>query len=121
MINGMRRSGAHYSWALDMHAPRGPEWWTRVALDFQILGRSDFASWRASPSVSGPHATAGGIADLPYLGFPPRRRDYADAAFGVRVQLVESVVLSLGVFKSLNTAGVRAADWSPVASFEGTF
>lgn len=121
VITGLRRSGAHYSWALDVHAPRGAEWWRRVALDFQVLGRSDFVSWRATPSIAGPHVTAGGIRDLPYLGFPARRRDYADAAFGVRVQLMQSLVLSLGVYKALNDAGVRADGWSPVASFEGTF
>lgn len=121
VITGLRRSGAHYGWALDVHAPRGEEWWRRVALDFQILGRSDFASWRATPSIAGPHATAAGIRDLPYLGYPSRRRDYADAAFGVRVQLLQSLMLSLGVYKALNDAGVRADGWSPVASFEGTF
>ncbi len=120
-IGDLRRSSAHYGWALDLHAPRGADWWTRVALAFEILGRSEFAALRERPSVSGPHASAGGVADLPYLGFPPRRRDYADAAFGVRVHLAESFVLSLGVFKSLNASGVRAAEWSPLASIEGTF
>jgi hypothetical protein len=120
-IGDLRRSSAHYGWALDLHAPRGPEWWTRVALDFEILGRSEFAALREPTSVSGRHATASGTTDLPYLGFEPRRRVYADAAFGLRVQLVESMVLSLGVFKSLNASGVRPEDWSPVAAIEGTF
>ena len=49
------------------------------------------------------------------------RHDYVDTTLGVRVHLVESIVLSLGVFKALNDQGVRPADWSPVASVEGTF
>ena len=120
-IGDLRRSSVHYGWALDLHAPRGDEWWTRFALGFEILGRSEFAALREPTSISGPHVVAGGIADRPYLGFPSRRRDYADATLGVRVHLVDTIVLSLGVFKSLNAAGVRAADWSPLASVEGTF
>jgi hypothetical protein len=39
----------------------------------------------------------------------------------VRINVAESIVLSLGVFHPLNDQGVRPADWSPVASVEGTF
>ena len=31
-IGDTRRSSAHYGWALDIHAPRGDDWWTRFAL-----------------------------------------------------------------------------------------
>ena len=120
-IGDLRRSSAHYGWALDLHAPRGQEWWTRLALTFEILGRSEFAALRERTSVSGPHVTSAGVADLPYLGFPPQRRDYADAVLGVRINLVESIVLSTGVFRALNASGVRPSDWSPVVSVEGTF
>jgi hypothetical protein len=120
-IGDLRRSSAHYGWALDFHAPRSDEWWTRVALNFEILGRSEFAALRERSSVSGPHATPAGVEDLPYLGFEPRRRTYADAAFGLRINLIESIVLNLGVFRALNASGVRPSDWSPVASVEGTF
>jgi hypothetical protein len=51
----------------------------------------------------------------------PSRHDFADTTLGLRMQLFESVVLSLGVFKSLNDQGVRATGWSPVGSFEATF
>jgi hypothetical protein len=120
-IGDLGRSSAHYGWALDLHAPRGDEWWTRFALTFEILGRSEFAPLRERPSVSGPHVTPAGVADLPYLGFEPRARNYADAVLGVRIHLVESIVLSLGVFRALNESGVRPSEWSPVASVEGTF
>jgi hypothetical protein len=38
-IGDLRRSSAHYSWALDLHAPRGDEWWRRIALAWSVLGR----------------------------------------------------------------------------------
>jgi hypothetical protein len=37
------------------------------------------------------------------------------------MQLFDSLVLSLGVFKSLNDQGVRATGWSPVGEVEATF
>lgn len=46
---------------------------------------------------------------------------YLDATFGVRVAVWESVVLSLGVFKVLNSEGMRPDGWSPVGSLEATF
>ena len=44
-IGDLRRSSAHYGWALDLHAPRGPEWWTRIALAFNCRTG---ANWRVS-------------------------------------------------------------------------
>jgi hypothetical protein len=120
-IGNLRLSSAHYSWALDLHAPRGDEWWTRVALAWSVLGRSEFVGLRQPPSVSGAHVTPNGIVDLPYLCVDPARHDYADTTLGLRVQLVETLVLSLGVFKALNDQGIRANGWSPVGSIEGTF
>ena len=120
-IGDLRRSSAHYSWALDFHAPRGEEWWRRFALAWSVLGRSEFADLRESPSISGPHVAPSGTIDSPFLCADASRHDYADTTLGVRVQLVETIVLSLGVFKAINDQGVRVADWSPVAAVEGTF
>lgn len=120
-IGDLRRSSAHYSWALDLHAPRGDEWWRRIALAWSVLGRSEFVGLRAPTSVSGPHVTPNGFANLPYLCVDPNRHDYADTTLGIRVQVVDTFVLSLGVFKALNDQGIRPADWSPVGSLEATF
>jgi hypothetical protein len=57
----------------------------------------------------------------PYLGLDASRHDYLDATFGVRIGVWRSVVLSLGVFKALNSVGVRPDGWSPVGTLEGTF
>jgi hypothetical protein len=62
-----------------------------------------------------------GRLDEPYLGLDAGPHDYIDATFGVRVAVWRSVVLSLGVFKALNSAGVRPDGWSPVGTVEGTF
>ena len=115
---GARRT---YRWALDVHAPRGPEWWTRLALAWEVLGRSEFTSLRQPSSISGPHVTEAGVRSRPYLGIDADRHDYVDTTLGVRVRLVKTIVLSLGVFKALNDQGVRPAAWSPVASVQGTF
>jgi hypothetical protein len=120
-IGNLRWSSAHYSWELDVHAPRGDAWWTRLALATSLLGRSEFTSLRQASSISGPHVTPSGRVDLPYLGLDGERHDYLDATFGVRVAVWESVVLSLGVFKALNSEGVRPDGWSPVGSLEATF
>jgi hypothetical protein len=120
-IGNTRWSSAHYSWALDIHAPRGDEWWTKVALAWSVLGRSEFTNLRAASSVSGPHVTPAGIVSQPYLCVDPSRHDYADTTLGLRIELYQSLVLSVGVFKSLNDQGVRATGWSPVGSFEATF
>ena len=104
-----------------MHAPRGEEWWTRLALAWEVLGRSEFTSLRQASSISGPHVTAAGVVQRPYLGIDASRHDYVDTVLGVRVHLVESMVLSVGVFKALNDQGVRPAGWSPLVSVEGTF
>ena len=120
-IGNLRWSSAHYSWELDFHAPRGEDWWSRLALMTSVLGRSEFTSLREATSISGPHVTPSGIRDLPYLGIDAARHDYLDATFGVRIAVWQSVVLSLGVFKALNSEGVRPDGWSPVGSLEGTF
>jgi hypothetical protein len=120
-MGNTRWSSAHYSWALDLHAPRGDEWWTRVALAWSVLGRSEFTSLRKASSISGTHVSPTGFVQAPYLCADATRNDYADTTLGLRIQLVESMVLSLGVFKALNDQGVRAGGWSPVASLEGTF
>ena len=65
--------------------------------------------------------TPNGFANLPYLCVDPNRHDYADTTLGIRVQVVDTFVLSLGVFKALNDQGIRPADWSPVGSLEATF
>ena len=120
-IGNTRWSSAHYSWALDIHAPRGDDWWTRIALAWSVLGRSEFTSLRANSSISGTHVTPNGFTQLPYLCADASRHDYVDTTLGVRIHLAESIVLSLGVFKALNDQGVRPANWSPVGSVEGTF
>jgi Putative MetA-pathway of phenol degradation len=120
-IGNLRWSSAHYSWELDVHAPRGEDWWSRLALATSLLGRSEFTSLREATSISGPHVTPSGNRNLPYLGIDAARHDYLDATFGVRVAVWRSVVLSLGVFKALNNQGVRPDGWSPVGTVEGTF
>jgi hypothetical protein len=120
-IGNLRWSSAHYSWELDVHAPRGEEWWSRLALATSLLGRSEFTSLREATSISGPHVTPSGNRNLPYLGIDADRHDYLDATFGVRVAVWRSLVLSLGVFKALNSEGVRPDGWSPVGTLEGTF
>jgi hypothetical protein len=120
-IGNLRWSSAHYSWELDAHAPRGEEWWSRLALATSLLGRSEFTSLRQATSISGPHVTPNGNRNLPYLGIDANRHDYLDATFGVRVAVWRSLVLSLGVFKALNSEGVRPDGWSPVGTLEGTF
>jgi hypothetical protein len=120
-IGNLRWSSAHYSWALDVHAPRSEDWWTRIALTWEILGRSEFTSLREPSSISGPHVTSAGIAQRPYLGIDGDRHDYVDTTLGVRVLVYKTLVLSLGVFKAVNDQGVRPGGWSPVASAEATF
>jgi hypothetical protein len=121
-IGDLRRSSGHYSWAVDMHVPRDDNvWWSRIALAVSLLGRSEFAGLREPSSISGPHVTPAGFANLPYLCIDTNRHDYLDATFGLRMQLYQSFALSLGVFKALNNVGVRPAGWSPLGSFEATF
>ena len=119
-IGDTRRSSAHYSWALDIHAPRGDAWWTRVALGWSVLGRSEFTSLRKRSSISGTHVAPAGFVQAPYLCADADRHDYADTTLGLRIDVAASIVLTLGVWKPLNDQGVRAG-WSPVASLEGTF
>ena len=120
-IGNTRWSSAHYSWAFAMHAPRGDEWWTRIALAPSLVGRSELTDLRAPTSYSGPHVTPSGIRELPYLCADASRHDYIDLTVGLRVQVWRSIVLSLGVFHALTDGGVQPFGWSPVASFEGTF
>ena len=120
-IGNLRWSSAHYSWELDFHAPRGEDWWSRLALMTSVLGRSEFTSLREATSISGPHLTPVGRFNEPYLGLDANRNTYIDATFGVRVDVWQSEAVSLGVFKALNSAGVRPDGWSPVATIEGTF
>ena len=120
-IGDTRRSSAHYGWGLDMHAPRGDDWWTRFTLGWELLGRSEFTSLRHESSISGRHVAPTGFVEAPFLCADASRHDYVDTTLAVRISLFESVVLSLGVFHPLNDQGVRAAGWSPLASVEGTF
>ena len=120
-IGNLRWSSAHYSWELDFHAPRGEDWWSRLALMTSVLGRSEFTSLRQATSISGPHVTPAGRFSEPYLGLDANRNTYIDATFGVRVEVWRSVAVSLGVFKALNSVGVRPDGWSPVGTIEGTF
>ena len=120
-IGNTRWSSAHYSWALDIHAPRGDDWWKRVALAWSVLGRSEFTSLRANSSISGTHVTPNGFTQLPYLCADASRHDYVDTTLGLRIGLYRSLVLSVGVFKALNHEGVRPSDWSPVGEVEATF
>src|SRR5262245_5402130 len=121
-IGDLRRSSGHYSWAVDLHVPRDDNvWWSRIALAVSLLGRSEVTGLREESSISGPHVTPSGFADLPYLCIDTSRHTYLDATFGLRMQLYRSFVLSLGVFKALNNVGVRPAGWSPLGSFEATF
>src|SRR5262249_10035325 len=48
-IGALRRSSAPYSWALALHAPRGDEWWRRIALAGSVLGGSEFVGLRQPP------------------------------------------------------------------------
>jgi hypothetical protein len=77
-------------------------------------GRSAGSGFRFAERARATHRLRRQGSNLPY-----RRRSAALTT--LLVLLAESLVLSLGVFKSLNTAGVRTDDWSLVASFEGTF
>jgi hypothetical protein len=121
-IGDLRRSSGHYSWAVDLHVPRDDDvWWSRIALAVSLLGRSEITALRAQSSISGAHVTPSGFANLPYLCIDTSRHDYLDATFGIRVEVYQSYVLSLGVFKALNNVGVRPAGWSPLGSFEATF
>jgi len=120
-IGNTRWSSAHYGWALDIHAPRGDDWWTRLALAWEVLGRSEFTNLRQPSSISGPHETSAGIVQRPFLGIDGSRHDYIDTTLGVRVRVVQSIVLSMGVFKALNDQGVRPSGWSPLMTLEGTF
>jgi hypothetical protein len=120
-IGNTRWSSGDYRWALDLHAPRGEDWWTRLALAWEVLGRSEFTNLRQPSSISGPHVTSVGTVQRPFLGIDASRHDYVDTTLGVRVRVVGSMVLSLGVFKALNDQGVRPSGWSPVMSVEGTF
>src|SRR5262249_20076421 len=98
---------------LDVDARRGEDWWSRLALATSLLGRSEFTSLREATSISGPHVTPSGNRNLPYLGIDAARHDYLDATFGVRIAVWRSVVLSLGVFKGLNSESARRHRWSP--------
>jgi hypothetical protein len=71
-------------------------------------------------SISGPHVASTGIVQAPYLCADASRYDYADTTLAMRINLAESMMLSLGVFKALNDQRVRAPGWSPLASFEAT-
>src|SRR4029453_4856094 len=73
-IGDTRRSSAHYGWALDIHAPRGDAWWTRVALAWEVLGRSEFTSLRQPSSISGTHVEPSGFGEAPYLCADATRR-----------------------------------------------
>jgi hypothetical protein len=119
-IGDFGRSSGHYAWALDVHTPRRDDWWSRVAFSWSVNGRSEFTSLRVPPSYSGPHVTPNGIVNSPYLCADGDRHDYVDTTLGLRTRLFETVVLSLGVFKPINSQGVRAG-WSPLASVQGTF
>jgi len=114
------RSSGHYAWALDMHAPRGDDWWSRVAFSWSVNGRSEITSIRVPPSYSGPHVTPNGIVSSPFLCADGDRHDYVDTTMALRAHLFDTVALSLGVFKPVNSQGVRAG-WSPLASVQTTF
>ena len=86
-----------------------------------MLGRSEFTNLRQPSSISGPHVGFPGPVQRPYLGIDASRHDYLDTTLGVRVRVMGSMVVSLGVFKALNDQGVRPSGWSPVMSVEGTF
>ena len=120
-IGNLRWSSAHYSWEINAHAPRGEDWWSRLALMVAVLGRSEFTGLREGSSISGPHVTPNGRFDEPFLGIDANRHDYIDATFGVRIGLWRSIVLTVGVFKALNSSGVRPDGWSPVGTLEDTF
>jgi hypothetical protein len=120
-IGNTRWSSAHYSWALDVHASRGDDRWTCIALAWSVYGRSEFPNLRANSSIFGTHVTQNGFVQLPYLCADASRHDYVDTTLGLRIGLYRSLVPSVGVFKALNHEGVRASDWSPVGSVEGTF
>jgi hypothetical protein len=116
-ITDTRRSSGHYGLGLTLQAPTGT-WWHNVVLTGEVLGRSEIAGVRAATSVSGRHV--GG--ECPYLCLDPSRQDYFDATLGVRVRIVRSLVVSVGVFKPINANdGVRPSGFSPVGSIEATF
>jgi hypothetical protein len=117
VVTDGRRSSAHYGLGLTLQPPPGTRWHD-VVLTGEIFGRSEIAGIRHTSSVSGPHM--GG--ECPYLCLDPSRQDYFDATLGVRFRVVRSLVVSLGVFKPINSDhGVRAKGFSPVGSIEATF
>src|SRR5262249_61014018 len=67
-MGNLRWSSAHYSWEIDAHAPRGEDWWARLALMVAVVGRSEFTSLREASSISGPHVTPNGQVNEPLLG-----------------------------------------------------
>jgi hypothetical protein len=95
-IGNTRWSSGDYRWALDLHSPRGEDWWTRLALAWEVLGRSEFTNLRQPSSISGPHVTSVGTVQRPFLGIDASRHDYVDTTLGVRVRVVGSMVLSWG-------------------------
>jgi hypothetical protein len=106
-IGNTRWSSGDYRWALDIHAPRGEDWWTRLALAWEVLGRSEFTNLRQPSSISGQHVGFPGTVQLSYLGIDASRHDYLDTSLGVRIRVMESIVFSAGVFKALNDQGLR--------------
>lgn len=120
-VSEPRLSSAHYSWTMGLQAPPD-SMLGRVSLVGGVAGRSEIDGIRAGSSVSGPHVTPLGVVNEPYLCLDPDRHDYFDAVLGLRVRMVRSLVMSLGVFKPINTGeGVRPEGWSPVGSIEATF
>ena len=106
-IGNTRWSSGDYRWALDIHEPRGEDWWNRLALAWEVLGRSEFTNLRQPSSISGPHETSAGTVQLPFLGIDASRHDYVDTTLGLRIRVMDQMVLSLGVFKALNDQGLR--------------
>jgi hypothetical protein len=108
-------SSAHYAFGVNVQTT---SW---LDLGGSLHGRSEVDGRRAETSVSGPHQTPTGTELRPYLGVSVDRNDYFDAAFGGRIRLGRTVVLALNAVYALNEDGLRASDFSPVASLEGTF
>ena len=117
VVTDAHRSSGHYGLGFSLQAPFGT-WWHNIAFTGELYGRSEIDGIRDARSVSGPHA--GG--NCPYLCLDPSRQDYFDATMGIRVRVVRSLVVSVGVFKPINDDhGVRPSGWSPVGAIEATF
>jgi hypothetical protein len=105
-------------WAVGMNVQAVKEW-LDVAVGF--LGRNEVGPSADFDSVSGPHLTAEGVRNEPFLGLDFDRKDYIDSSLTARLKLWRTLVLSGGVIWAANDDGIRSSTPSPVAALEAAF